>query len=268
MRIYYLFLAVALYSLSSCGPTNSKNMNTLEKETSVENHFWLLETLNGEKINHPKDPRKIGFETNSESKRVSGFAGCNTFMGGYELKSSNKISFTPMASTRMACFQSPFNEAEFLTIFEKVDAFKIEGNKLSLLNGNKVLARFLKDDRKATEPIVEKYWKLTSLDGKEVKTSAEQEREVHFILKDKDSRITGFGGCNSFSGSFELKKDSKIEFSKIISTLRACPDVEFEEHKFLDVFNKTTSYTVDGDHLTLKDKSGKTLALFEAVYFD
>jgi heat shock protein HslJ len=47
-------------------------------------------------------PLTLVLSTASGQRRASGFSGCNRFMGSYALK-DGKLSFGPLAGTRMAC---------------------------------------------------------------------------------------------------------------------------------------------------------------------
>lgn len=47
-------------------------------------------------------PLTLDFSTASGHRRASGFSGCNRFTGTYDLK-DGKLSFGPLAGTRMAC---------------------------------------------------------------------------------------------------------------------------------------------------------------------
>jgi heat shock protein HslJ len=47
-------------------------------------------------------PLTLDFSTASGRRRASGFSGCNRFTGAYDLK-DGKLSFGPLAGTRMAC---------------------------------------------------------------------------------------------------------------------------------------------------------------------
>src|SRR5699024_5561043 len=116
--------------------------------------------------------------------------------------------------------------------------------------------------------ITEKYWKMTTLKGEEVKMAENQEKEIHFILKTDKNRVNGFSGCNSFHGTFTLKDEDAIEFSQMAGTMKACPHVDIEEYEVLQVFEKATQYTQQDDELVLNDKEGGQLAEFEAVYFN
>lgn len=112
--------------------------------------------------------------------------------------------------------------------------------------------------------ITETYWKLVELNGQPVPAL---EREPHLILKVEGSRVTGFGGCNSFTGSYTLdEKTSRISFGQLASTMRACPagmDVEQALGKVLAIVD---NYSLNGDHLTLNRARMAPLARFEAVW--
>lgn len=119
------------------------------------------------------------------------------------------------------------------------------------------------DDR-----IVEKYWRLKILDGQNVVMAENQERELYFILKADENLVSGFSGCNTFNGSYTLDKPSRIRFTHMASTMKACPDVNADESKFLEVFELTDNYTIEGETLSLNVGRRTPLAVFEAVYFE
>jgi heat shock protein HslJ len=47
-------------------------------------------------------PLTLDFSVDTGHRRASGFSGCNRFSGAYDLK-DGKLSFGPLAGTRMAC---------------------------------------------------------------------------------------------------------------------------------------------------------------------
>ena len=116
-------------------------------------------------------------------------------------------------------------------------------------------------------PIVEKYWKLKILEGKEIKMAKNQEREIYFMLKADATRVTGFSGCNTFTGEYILNEGNRIHFANIAVTLKVCPDVAINESDFLEVFKLADNYTINKDTLSLNVGRRAPLAVFEAVYF-
>lgn len=122
--------------------------------------------------------------------------------------------------------------------------------------------------RADNDSIVNKYWKLITLEGKEITMAKNQEREAYFILKPGEKRVTGFSGCNTFSGTFTLEAGWRIRFSQMASTLKACPDVDVNESEFLKVFELADNYTLRNDTLSLNVGRRAPLAVFVAVEFE
>jgi heat shock protein HslJ len=64
-------------------------------------------------------------------------------MGGYALVDPGTLRIGPLASTRMACPPEMMaQESALLDAFGHVTAYRIDGETLTLLNGDAVLARF------------------------------------------------------------------------------------------------------------------------------
>lgn len=117
-----------------------------------------------------------------------------------------------------------------------------------------------------TAGIVNKYWKLVTLEGQPVTMAPGQEREAYFMLKDS-SRVTGFGGCNVLNGHYELNASQlRLRFTNLLTTLKACPGPDTEPG-FLEALNLADNYTLRGDTLLLNVGRRAPLAGFHAVYF-
>jgi len=71
----------------------------------------------------------------------------------------------------------------------------------------------------APTPLENTYWKLTHLGDAPV-TTPERQREAHFILHPADKRVCGSGGCNRFTGSYELEGD-RLTFGRMAGALRS-----------------------------------------------
>ncbi len=117
------------------------------------------------------------------------------------------------------------------------------------------------------EGIVNKYWKLKTLEGKPVKMSANQDIKQYFILN-QDGTMNGFTGCNQINGEYKLENGNRIRFKENMAvTLKACPDKDLSELDFLEVFKLADNYTMDGNTLSLNVGRRTLLAIFEAVYY-
>lgn len=124
------------------------------------------------------------------------------------------------------------------------------------------------NEHAAHNKITETYWKLTKLEGKEVKMGASQDAEPHFMLKTGEKTLFATSGCNTLNGVYNLEKGDRIRFTNMATTLKACPDMELSEADFFKVFELTDNYTIVGDTLSLNVGRRAPLAVFQAVYFE
>lgn len=113
--------------------------------------------------------------------------------------------------------------------------------------------------------LTETYWKLIDFQGEAVRMGKYQPREIHFILTKQNQQISGFSGCNQFSGGYRIDKN-KLIFSDFLSTMMACLDDTIQEYEFLQALKQTKTYQINGDKLSLFDNNNQRLAVFEAVY--
>lgn len=116
------------YILTKIQETEKSN----NEETTLINTHWELTEIMGKPVTKGETQKRAVFIMfDGEKKRVNGFGGCNNFMGGFEIKQGNRISFSPMASTMMAC-ENMEMEANFMKTLQQVDNFTIQDNVLSL----------------------------------------------------------------------------------------------------------------------------------------
>lgn len=112
--------------------------------------------------------------------------------------------------------------------------------------------------------ITEVRWKLVELRGQPV---PQLEREPYFILRADEGRVEGFGGCNSFTGSYTLDEATlRLSFDDVVSTLMACQGGMEVESSLHEVLRSVDNYSLNGDQLSLNRARMAPLARFEAVY--
>ena len=268
MKSHLIILTLVTLAFASCGTTKTETMKNSLNENAITDSYWVLETLEGQKINNFGAKKEIGFKLDAESNRVTGFTGCNTIMGEYALEEGSRIRFSALGTTRMACPDLSFNESDFMKVLNEADNYSLNGDRLELNIGKRAPLAVFRKAKTSLEPIEEKYWKLTSLEGKEVVMGENQEREVYFILKAHENRVIGFAGCNTMTGTYTLEKGDRIGFSQMATTMMACPDVDFKEHEFLKIFEIADNYRITDDKLELHVGRRAPLAVFEAVYLD
>jgi len=107
---------------------------------------WRLETLAGESAKPGAGGRQADLQLVAKEQRAGGFSGCNRFSGAYESEGDathgTPLSFGPLAGTMMACAQGSELEQQYLQMLATVSAYRLEGEILSLLQGDQVVATF------------------------------------------------------------------------------------------------------------------------------
>jgi heat shock protein HslJ len=89
--------------------------------------------------------------------------------------------------------------------------------------------------------------------------------EVYAEASFDRSQISGFAGCNDFTGGY-VAKDGKLEIGELSVTMMACePPTSDVEAGYLAALGLTASYTATATDLTLYDKNGTVLAQFDAA---
>jgi heat shock protein HslJ len=109
---------------------------------NIENAYWKLTHLGDVPVIAGGKQREPHLVLGSQDRRVSGSSGCNRLMGGYALE-GEKLAFSQLAGTRMACPDGMETEQAFLEALAQVKTWKIVGGHLELFDtGGRLLARF------------------------------------------------------------------------------------------------------------------------------
>jgi heat shock protein HslJ len=113
----------------------------------------------------------------------------------------------------------------------------------------------------ASVELEDTYWKLTEAGGKTIKE--DEASRTPYVQLGAERRISGTGGCNRLTGTYELRGDELV-FGAVATTMMACPDaVMKQERAMLDALRVTTSYRITGDKLELMAHK-KVVARFTA----
>lgn len=100
-------------------------------------------------------------------------------------------------------------------------------------------------------------WVLEELNGYKVFVPDFQKELPRIEIHAADNKFMGFGGCNTISGTIFYEKDL-LRFSNIASTMMACAPGN-KEDEFTKALQRTATYSVGNNRLTLSNPSGKLL---------
>ena len=119
-------------------PNKSCSPNT---HAELLDTHWILDSLGGIKITTPTDGKEVHMVLATAESRVHGNAGCNNFFGQFSTE-EDKLSFSAMGSTMMACPEGMEKEQAFLAALGNTASYSISGLFLELYDGEgSLLAR-------------------------------------------------------------------------------------------------------------------------------
>jgi heat shock protein HslJ len=134
-KLSILLSLTFLMGLASCSSVG--NLNPLSLLTG---NNWVLSSLMGSTLDPSKFLSGLPSLNFLDGGGLSGFTGCNDFNGNFSLDGT-KINLDPGAMTKKACEGS--GENDFLGALQQVSNFKVNKDKLTLLDGAKELLSFV-----------------------------------------------------------------------------------------------------------------------------
>jgi len=109
-----------------------------------------------------------------------------------------------------------------------------------------------------TFPFADVRFRLVALDGVNVPELPES-RQPHLVLDAKGGRAAGSGGCNRFTGTYELEGE-RLSFGPLSAGRKTCPNGRYVESAFLKALEETARYRLEGDALALLAADGRLVA--------
>lgn len=105
-------------------------------------------------------------------------------------------------------------------------------------------------------------WQLVEMMGN--KPSAPATGLPYIQFAPETNSIAGFGGCNQFSGTYELLPGNRLRFSQMVSTMMACADMSTET-EMLKLLDTVDNYSLNNNRLSLNRARMAPLLVFEAI---
>lgn len=113
-----------------------------------------------------------------------------------------------------------------------------------------------------SEALYKYQWQLKEVKGILI-AEAKRPQFTLLLMPGQPGRVSGRGGCNRISGSFDLSGSDGIKFGAIASTEMACPDME-QEDLFLKSLAEINQWKIVNNELHLL-QDGKGIVIFQAV---
>ncbi len=244
MRNIYFSLGVtlALATLAACASSEITSSNELSDK------IWILTELEG-------NPLVTGSSVSAiftQGGKLSGSAGCNRYLGSYEVSGSRISIDSTLATTMMMCESSLMSqETDYLKALQDAQSYLINGEQLSLLDeNNKVIAVF----HAQSQALAGTAWEVISYNnGKQAVTSVLNGTTLTSEFG-KDGTLSGSSGCNTYGGSYKVD-GNQISIGRLASTKMYCMEpagVMEQETQFLLALEFSATYSVEGNSLVLR----------------
>lgn len=234
--LVFTFLLVG--TLTACAPVAAPELDGTE---------WQLTELNGKPL-----PPFILVTLSFQDGTAGGSAPCNGYGAGYVQDGTN-LALEPAISTMMYCDGVMEYETEYLVAFSQVKSFRLEDDKLSLLDASgAVLLVFGKPQ--AAPTLDGSSWNATQVGETLVPEG------VEVSMSFAAGEVTGKAACNSYFAGY-TQQEAQLRIENAGATEMYCMEegVMELEGAFLSSLPKVTSFEIQMGGLVLLDESGAPL---------
>lgn len=205
----------------------------------------------------PQGAITIQFEENG---RAGGSGGCNRYGARYTVQGQT-IAFAGVFSTRKACPGGSVMEQErrYFAALEAAARYQVVGDQLIIETNDGQRLVF-----KRPNPLAGSQWQLVAFSAPDAVWPPIEGSVLTLAFSD-DGRVAGSSGCNSYGGGYTTAGKT-IQFSRLFSTKRACPDNTLmeQENRYLMILGSASHYTLTDDQLIIENNGGGRL-VFEPL---
>lgn len=121
--------------------SNADKYVLTRQSPEITEKYWKLIDIGGKPL-EKNDNREPHIILKARGGRFNGHGGCNVLNGQYELKAGNRISFSKIVTTEMACLNTT-NEQRLIKVLQTATRYTLKGETLLLSSSKNIpLARF------------------------------------------------------------------------------------------------------------------------------
>ncbi len=222
---------------------------------------WVIISAGGKTVPASDDMPYINFMRSEERFYASN--GCNVLNGSYIISPAGVVTFDHVLSTMKMCPETDY-EIPISSVLSGSEPVKVKitdmGHEtyLSLLDskGTEIMAR------KHNMDFLNGNWRIMTVNGKTVKSE-----EATIFMDINELKVHGNTGCNFFNGDLFInpEKSNAIDFSNLISTRMACPNMD-EESAIMLALEETASAIQGSDRkVMLLSATGKELMTLMSI---
>lgn len=181
--------------------------------------------------------------SNDQPAKVSGSTGCNRIMGSAVMDGANRLKFSALATTKMACQGN--SESELMSALSNVNNYAIADTQLILKQDTTIIAR-LNGVSPETDQLSGS-WELNYISSTRIAFAGlypDKKPVISFNFAEK--AIMGNTSCNGFSSQYSMNGNT-IKFADGLKTMIFCEGGG--EEAFLNMLKKVNRYSVSENTL-------------------
>ena len=110
-----------------------------DRDIDLYGSKWRLVVMNGSPVEKASGAWLV---IAGHTGRLYGYAGCNSFQGGFRFDASSSLQISPLAVTNRACLVGWGVEDDYLKALGSVDGAEVEQDRLILKLGRKAVLEF------------------------------------------------------------------------------------------------------------------------------
>jgi len=220
---------------------------------AIDGATWRLTQLPGKDASalaSSSRPLTVRFE----GGRISGFSGCNRFMGGYTLD-RDRVTIGPLAGSMMACGeQATALEQAVQGGLAGTHRFAVAGDTLTLTSDSGAVIALRAEPPPRLEGVA---WKVLGFNnGRDAVVSPVAGTTP--TLTFEAGTVSGHAGCNRFRAGYTVV-GNRVTITPPAVTRMACPaqGVMEQERELLAALESTTTWTVEGGMLDMHRADGQ-----------
>jgi heat shock protein HslJ len=213
---------------------------------SLEANSWRLASLSGKESNELAGLERPVW-TRFEAGRISGFSGCNNFMGSYTVE-GDRVTLGQLAGTLMACTEPAQSIDNVVRAqFAGTLRYEIIGSQLSLTAASGKILTF---EQEPEPMLAATTWQVTGFNNNRsavVGIVADAEISLSFDA----TTVTANTGCNTARASYSTQ-GSSIQIGTAASTRRMCAEeLMIQEREFIAALESAVKWRIDGNVLDM-----------------
>lgn len=266
-QIAHLLLIALLFALVACTPSGGEPVATDRPDTTtpaepgenvtledLEGTDWLLVSYGPADSPTPvlpNAPVSLSFDNMGEL----GGQACNHYGGTFTLE-GRTITVGDIHQTLMACIDEGVTEQEsaYTAALRSAQTIYRDGDQLVITYDGGEL-RFMPAPEPEPTVLDGSLWRLVSFSNGEVVQSTLTNSLI--LVGFRNGEIVGYAGCNQFGGPFVIEGET-ITQVEIARTARDClqEGVIEQENTLIEGLTTATSYTIEGNNLTINHSNG------------